>query len=129
MQNFITELEFEGSVFKHVHLSGTYEEIKDKLDSEIPELNEGENLVLNAWSCGRTKDCGEHYVRRLGIYRVVNKQKGEKIKYKLKTEEKFKESALVDCLLSGETEEITNKIKGLKYLSITKDGKLICFNS
>ena len=129
MKNLKTEIGFEDSVFKHNHLDGTHEEMKNKIDCKIPELIEGENLVLNAWSCGRTKDSSEHYVKRLGIYRVVNKQKGEKIKYILRTEEKFKESGLIDFILSGKAEDIISKIKGLKYISITKDGKLVCFNS
>lgn len=122
-------IEFEDSTFKHIHLSGKYEEMKDEVNCKIPELNKGENFVLNAWGLGKTSDYSEHYVKRLGIYRVVDKQKNKIIKYKLKTEEKFKESALIDFILSGKTEDIISKIKGLKYISITKNGELVCFNS
>jgi len=121
-------IEFEDKYMITNPVSEKEELDEEQICCEIPELNPGERIILNAWGSWETFQEGVmDYRRRLGIYSVVSKENGENPKYTFKKEKGFSESQLVHSLLSGNFVSITKDTEGLKYIAKPRYGKPLSF--
>ncbi len=116
-------IEFEDKYMMRNPFSGENEQDKESIICQIPELDLGEKVILDAWGSWEVHHFDD-YRRRLGIYSVTLKKDQENIYYTLKREKEFSEDELVHALLSGNFVKITCNTKGLKYLLLD-----ICGNS
>ena len=117
-------IEFED---KHTMMNpfcGEYELDGEKIRCEIPKLNLGERIVLNAWGSWEVHHYDD-YRRRLGIYSVVSKEGEKNPHYVLKEEERFSEPKMVHNILSGNFAHITKNTESLKYIALDRYGRLL----
>tara|TARA_Y100000034_G_scaffold25571_1_gene30135 strand:+ start:57 stop:446 length:390 start_codon:yes stop_codon:yes gene_type:complete len=116
-------IEFEDEHTIRNPITGIREYDDEEIRCNLPLLEEGENIVLNAWGSYEAHNFDE-YRRRLGIYSVVLRQGNENPHYLLRLEEGFSSSDLVSKVLSSNTSQIADKIKGLKYIELDRDGNV-----
>lgn len=101
---------------------------REEIRHEIPELDLGERIVLNAWGSWEVHHY-ENYRRRLGIYLVTSKEvvtsrRGEEnLHYVLKKEREFSESEIVHSVLSGNFAQVAEMTEGLKYIVLGRYGR------
>ncbi len=98
------------------------------INCEIPELEIGERVVLNAWGSYESRTYVEHR-RRFGIYSVVSKEDGrafngdDLLDYVFKLEKGLSEGEIVHRALSGDFDFIQEKTAGMKYIGLNEGGR------
>ncbi len=117
-------IEFEDKHTIRDDLSGKDEPDNETIRCEIPELNLGERIILNAWGSWEVHHFDE-YRRRLGIYSVVSKGEGENVGYTFKKEKGFSDLELVHAFLSGNFASIGKDIEGKRYIALDQYGRLL----
>ena len=122
-------IKFEDKHYFPPHQRPYSEELEiqpEEIRCKIPELKGGERIVLNAYGSWEV----HHYEdtrRRLGVYSVIsvgeeNTGDGERKHYVLRENFSFEESDLAARLLSGNTNIIENRVRGLRYIHLDKKG-------
>ncbi len=115
-------IEFEDKHIRRNSFSGEDEPDEEKIKCEIPELDFGEKIVLNAYGLWEAHHYNEHR-RRLGIYLVTSKVGEGNPRYVLREETRFSEEEIVHGVFTGNFAKLAEITKGLKYIALDKSGR------